>query len=203
MQLTEQQVKQIVRQELANSNASSRFKLNSIPQHVHNGTDSPQIKQDDIIPSVSVSGNISFSSSDEYTIYLNSSFTPSHITAYGNIVGSGSELYISFGSANLGPSFYLQPDTTRTVVTGTIQYPFIDPNLSPVTTVPIQSSIYYGSESNGGSRHTLSSEGHIVNVYYGGAIKARATITKFSKSFIKIQTSILSGWEMNINYVIT
>jgi len=203
MQFTEQNIRKMMREEIARSNASSRFQLNTVPQHVHNGIDSPLLKEENIIPSVSVSGNISFAASDTYTIYLSSSFTPRSITAYGNITGSGAELYMSIGTANLTPSFYLQPDTTRTVVTGSIQYPFIDPNLD--VTVPLQSSCYIGAEntSTGSNMHSLSSEGHIVNVFYGNDIKARATITEFTKSFIKIQTTIDSGWEMNINYVIT
>jgi hypothetical protein len=201
--MTPDKIRQIVREEIAKSNASSRFAYNSIPQHTHNGVDSPQLKAENILPSVSVSGNITFSASSEYTIYLNSSFTPRHIMAYGNITDPSTGRYISIGSANLGPSFFLQPDTTRTVVTGSIQYPFTDPNLNPITNVPLQSSVYFGAESAGGAMHTLSSEGHIVNVYYGSDIKARATITEFSKTFIKIQTTIDSGWDMNINYVIT
>ena len=197
----EQKLRQMMREEIAKANAASRFQYGSIPHHTHNGTDSLQIKAGDIIPSVSVSGNISFSSSDTYTIYLNSSFTPSHIQVYGNVTGAASERYMTMGSANLTPSFFLQPDTTRTVVTGTIQYPFTDPNLS--TTVPLQSSVYFGAESAAGALHTLSSEGHVVNVFYNSAIKARATVTEFSKSFIKIQTTITSGWEINANFVIT
>lgn len=205
--MSPEQVRKIAREEIFKNQNRSRFDgVAAIPDHAHTGIDSPKIKAENIIPSVSVSGNISFSASDEYTIFLNSSFTPSHIMAYGNITGSGTELYMSIGTANLGPSFYLQPDTTRTVVTGTIQYPFTDPNLDPVTNVPLQSSCYFGVDDNSGTlsgAHSLSSEGHIVNVFYGNDIKARATITEFTKSFIKIQTTIDSGWEMNINYVIT
>lgn len=204
--MTEQQIRRIVQQEIAKASNFSRFDgIKSIPDHTHDGIDSPRIKEENLVQSVSVSGNISFAASSEYTIYLNSSFTPSSILAYGNITGSGSELYMSIGSASLVPSFYLQPDTTRTVTTGSIQYPFVDPNLSTPTTVPLQSSCYIGAEStsSGNNMHSLASEGHIVNVFYGNDIKARATVTEFTKSYIKFQTTIDSGWEMNINYVIT
>jgi len=200
--MDEQKIRKIVQDELKRSNGAGRFGINQIPFHTHDGTNSQQIKAENIVPSVSVSGNISFASSDEYTIYLNSSFTPTFIIAYGNVTGSGSELYMTTGTASLNPSFYLQPDTTRSVVTGSIQYPFIDPNLG--TTVPLQSSIYIGAEDTGtgNTMHSLSSEGHIINVYYGSDIKARATITQFTRSFIKIQTTIDAGWEINANFVI-
>lgn len=203
--MDENKVRQLIREEMSRSNSGNRFAVNNIPFHTHNGVDSPKIQEDSLIQSVSVSGNITFSASDEYTIYLNSSFTPSSILAYGNIVGATAERYMSIGSASLVPSFYLQPDSTRTVVTGGPQYPFVDPNLATPTTVPLQSSVYLGAESavTGNTMHTLSSEGHIVNVFYGGTILARATVTEFTRSFIKFQTTIASGWDMNINYVIT
>lgn len=203
--MDETRIRRIMQEEIRKSATSNQFGLQKIPFHTHNGVDSPQVKEENLVQSVSVSGNISFESSDEYTIYLNSSFTPSSILVYGNVVGSGAELYMTLGSANLVPSFYLQPATTRTVVTGSVEYPFVDPNLDPKSTVPLQSSVYIGAESTttGGGMHSLSSEGHVVNVFYGGDIKARATITEFGKSAIKIQTTIDAGWSINANFVIT
>ncbi len=203
--LSEKEIRRIIRDEIRRSDSASRFTVRDIPNHTHNGVDSLRIQENNLIQSVSVSGNITFSASDEYTIYLNSSFTPSSIIAYGNIIGSTAERDMSIGTANLVPSFYLQPDTDRTVVTGNVQYPFLDPNLSPKTTVPLQSSCYIGAEdaATGSNMHTLSSEGHIVNVFYNGGIQARATVTTFTREYIKFQTTIASGWEMNINYVIT
>lgn len=182
---------------------TGRFKVQNIPYHTHNGVDSPAVHEDNLIQSVSVSGNISFASSDTYTIYLNSSFTPSSILVYGNITGASTERYMSIGSANLVPSFYLQPSTNRSVITGNVQYPFVDPNLG--VTVPLQSSCYFGAEAaaTGNNIHTLSSEGHVVNVFYGGSTLARATITAFSRGSIQIVTTIVAGWEINANFVIT
>lgn len=202
--MTPDQVRKIVRQEIYNGQNAQRFGgINAIPNHHHDGIDSLKINANSLIPSVSVSGSISFSSSDTYTIYLNSSFTPTFIQCYGNITGSGSELYMSIGSASLRPSFYLQPDTTRTVVTGNVEYPFVDPNLG--VSVPLQSCCYIGAEStsSGNNMHSLVSEGHIVNIFYGSDIKARATITEFTRSYIKIQTTIDAGWTINGNFVIT
>ena len=203
--LDENRIRQIVQEEIRRSDSAGRFGFKNIPHHTHNGVDSLRIQENNLIQSVSVSGNITFAASDEYTIYLNSSFTPSSIVAYGNVIGATAERYMTIGTASLVPSFYLQPDTTRSVVTGDIQYPFVDPNLSPATAVPLQSSCYIGAESasTGNDMHTLSSEGHIVNVFYGGTIHARATVTSFTRDYIKFQTTIESGWDMNVNYVIT
>ncbi len=203
--LTENRIRQIMREEIRRNEDRSPYRMKDIPKHTHDGLDSLKVHEKDLIQSVSVSGNITFSASDEYTIYLNSNFTPSSILAYGNITGAATERYMSVGSASLVPSFYLQPDTTRSVVTGKIQYPFTDPNLVGKAVVPLQSCVYLGAEvaATGNTMHTLSSEGHIVNVFYSSTIYARATVTAFTKDYIKFQTTIVPGWDMNINYVIT
>lgn len=202
--MDENRIRQIIRQEMESARSTGRFGMNMTPTHYHTGLggDGPRLSQDNIIPSVSVSGNITFSQVATYTINLNSSFTPSRIMAYGNVVGDAAQRYFSFGSANLTPSFYLQPENSTSVKTGTIQYPFVDPVLK--LTVPLQSSAYFGAESNGGAMHTLSGEGHIVNIFYGAAVHARATVTKFSRSKIEIVVSSLdANWDINMNYVIS
>ncbi len=176
--MDEQKIRNIVRQELQKQNNSSQYNLGVSQRHTHNGLDSLQIKQDNVIPSVSVSGRITFAQETNYTINLNSSFTPSHISLYGiayDANGSTGVRCIIIGSANLGPSFYLQPGATSTsVVTGDIQYPFVNP------------------------------EGNIVDVQWSGTIYARATITSFSKTSVVFNVSTLaSDWEIYTNIVIT
>lgn len=186
----------------------SQFNVKSIPLHKHDGIDSPRIKEDSLIQSVSVSGRITFAQVATYTILLNASFTPTNILAYGNVTG-GAQRYFTFGSANLVPSFYLQPNNDTSVVTGNIQYPFIDPNINGATrtpvTVPLQSSSYFGAESAGGTMHTLAGEGHLVDIQFPlGTTHARATVTDFSRDSITIVvTNLDSGWEINVNIVIT
>ena len=281
--ITEATVKRIVQEEIKRSQSGGRFGMNQIPFHTHDGVNSQKIKEENIIPSVSVSGNIEFAREDTYTIYLNSSFTPSNIQLYGvaysitgtltftadrpssvvagtiydvedssgvstgirvtvsttavgttsivttggllpppttgildRLVGSGdgSITYTSvsdgttlgvrcqiIGSANLGPSFYLQPGSNSAVVTGNIQYPFIDPVLE--TTVPLQSNSYIWTQSSNIFR-ALSGEFHIVNVQGGSTIYARATVTEFNKEKIVIVVSDLEpNWTIAANIVIT
>ncbi len=286
--MDEQKIRQIVQQELQRSNNASRFAVNSIPQHTHDGINSPKIKAKNIIPSVSVSGRVTFAQIAEYKLQLNSSFTPSHIQLYGlayktagNITfiasspetvtvgtiyeietsagvstglrvtiltaginvtsittsgtsseppatgnlnkvagtGSGSSniAYTSLsdgsgvttrcmvvGSANLGPSFYFQPGTDTTTITGTVQYPFVDPNIEGAVNVPIQSSMYLWVTNTSTTFRGQPGEGHIVDVQWGGTIYARMTVTDFNKDFVTFTVSYLeSGWEIYTNIVIT
>lgn len=201
--MTPQQIRQMIREEIRRADSANRFSLNMTNHHTHSGgNDGAQIRADSLIPSGCVSGNITFSTATTYTLNLNSNFTPSFIYAYGNVTHS-TERYITFGTASLTPSFFFQPLTNTSVQTGSVQYPTFDPNLGVV--VPLQSSVYFGAESAGGSMHTLSSEGHIVRIAYPtDTVHASATVTSFSKTAVQILVDTLeSGWSMNINYVIT
>lgn len=205
--LTEKQIRQMIRQEIRNNETQGSFRLRDIPKHVHDGIDSLKIHGKDIIPSVSVSGRITFSQETDYTINLNANFTPSSVIMYGIAYdatgGTGVRCMID-GSANLGPSFYLQPDTATSVKTGNIQYPFIDPNINGGTFVPLQSSSYLWVDNGSTTFHGQPGEGHIIDVQWSGTIYARATITEFTKNKVVVHVSDLaSGWEIYTNVVIT
>lgn len=206
-ELTEQKIREIVRDEYRKQSSASRFGIGTVQRHIHNGIDSPQISQDNVLPSVSVSGAITFSSETTYTLNLNSAFTPSRIIAYGNVVGDASQRYFFFGSANLTPSFYFQPLSNTSVQQGTLQQPAVFDTTLGIAS-PLQSCTYFGAEGATGNLHTVAGEGHIINVRHnegsGTTTFARATVTTFSKSKIEIVVSNLaSGWSINANYVIT
>lgn len=277
-QFNESTVRRIVQQEMAKRDSSARFNLNSIPNHTHNGVDSLQVKEENLIPSVSVSGRITFAQETDYVLNLNANFTPSTVSLYGvaystrvqytfnsdelisatsgtvytqggvsytvvntvvnsftivmygssdpsssgniqRVIGDGEFIitYTSYsasssastramiiGSANLGPSFYFQPDSATSVKTGNIEYPFIDPNINGGTTVPLQSSMYFLATNTSTTFRGQPGEGHIVDVQYSGTIYARATITTFDKTKVVFHVSDLaSGWEIYTNIVIT
>jgi len=206
--MTPDKIRQIVREEISRSNASSRFRYDSVPHHTHNGTDSLQIKNNDIIPGVSVSGSITFQSADTYILYFNAPFTPKQILCTGNAqtIGGATNRYFFIGTAQLGPSFYFQPQDNRTVIAGGPQYPFRDPNHPEYgTNIPMQSTAYWGSESAGGTRHTLAGNFHLIDIQYPiGTSHARATVTDFNKNSVTIVVDALdAGWEINANIVIT
>jgi hypothetical protein len=209
--MDESRIRQIVQDELRRSSDKARFKLNTIPNHIHNGKDSPLIKAENIVPSTSIVGNVEMASVSTYTVNLNSSFTPKTILAYGTITGTYSgqaTRILTIGSAQLSPTFYLQPETTRTVVTGNIQYPF--PTEQPdgsTPSVPAQSSSYISVTRGGTSNfYAGSSEDHIVSVAFPSTseIKARATITDFSRDKVVINVPYLdSGWSIFLTLVIS
>lgn len=203
--MDENKIRQIVREEMQRGSNASRFNLSNISNHKHNGVDSLRINADDLVPSTSVSGSITFAQERLYTLRLNSSFTPTHIMCYGNVVG-GSQRYITFGTAQLTPSFYFQPDTDTSVTVGGPQYPFVDPNHPEYgTQIPMQSSIYFGAESAGGALHTLAGNFHIVDIQFPvGTPHARATVIGYSRDAILVQVDDLDGgWEINATFVVS
>ena len=193
--MDESKIRAIVKDEMRRSDATSRFNFRSIPFHIHDGKGSEQIQENDIIPSANISGSITFAQATRYTLRLNASFTPSFIMAYGNVVGTSGERFLTTGTASLSRGYYFQPETTTSVQTGDVEY--------PLNGEPLQSAVYIGVDS-GGTHRTLLTETNIVSIEYGGNIHARATIVDFSRESIIIDIPNLdSGWEMNINYVIT
>lgn len=212
--MDDQQIRRIVRDEIARSASSNRFNLNSIPNHTHNGIDSLQIKQENVIPSVSVSGSIEMAQATTYTLNLNSSFTPRNIMAYGAITGTYSgaaNRVITTGSAQLTPSFYFQTATDTSVVTGNIEYPF--PTTQPdgtSKTVPMQSSAYHSTNrGNVALTYAGISEDHIVDVVFPDPsaiadIRARVTVVGYSRNAVIVSVPYLaSGWTIFLNFVIS
>lgn len=193
MNLSESQIRNIVRQEMATQQNGSRFGITPTSNHAHTGLDSPQINQNNILPGNSVEGSIMFAQAQTtYKIGIN--FNPTSILVHGNAVGPGGTFMI-VGNAQLGPSLYLQPGTSTSVRPG-----------GPPQNI-IQSNTYFGLDS-GGVAHTLIDEEHIANVNYKvsgvNTFFVRATITGYDSKNVFLYTDTLaSGWALNLSFTIT
>jgi len=206
--MNDQQIRKIVREELARSNASSRFQLNTIPQHTHNGTDSPQIKAENIIPSTSVVGTVTIDSATTHTLNLDAQFTPKSIQVNGIFTGtySGNAVRGQFiGNAQLTPTFYFTDNSASgdvNVYEQDIQFPF---NGKPAQ----QSSFLWITRGGTSDYFAGVSSDHLVSLFYGTDPStsddvARVTVTDFSKTSITLDVPILSsGWTLYLNFTIT
>lgn len=213
--MDEQKIRQIVQQELQRSNNASRFTVNSIPQHTHDGINSPKIKAENVVPAASIVGTVSFESVATYRLNLNAFFTPRHISATGILTGTSqitgqTARVTTNGFALLTPSFYLEendPDgtggTANTIIdTLDLQFPF--------NGKPAQGSSYLWTAKSGSNNEAFAgiSRDHIVSVYTDPdddtSIRARATVTEFGNNYVLIDVPILvSGWKIILNLVIT
>ena len=204
----EQKLRQMMREEIAKANASSRFQYGSIPHHTHNGTDSLQIKDSNIIPSTSVVGTLTVASATTHVINLNAEFTPRSIQVNGIFTGtySGNAVRGQFiGNAQLTPTFYLTDNSTSgdtNVYEQKIQFPF---NGKPAQ----QSSFLWTTRNATANFFAGVSSDHLVSVFYGldpstSDDTARVTVTDFSKTSITLDVPVLSsGWTLYLNFTIT
>jgi len=198
-----------VREELARSNASSRFQLNSIPNHTHNGVDSPQIPEPNINRNPAVMGQVLFANSGvDYTFELNMPYTPTQIILNGIFVDSPTgeapidDRYHIWGIAYLGEAYYLQPVDNRTVGVNNIPYPALtDLEDGSSASIPAQSSTFFGFIGGATEATAGGSQFHIADVF--GSASLRVTVVEFNRSKIVFRvTSMTSGWSLTGNYLI-
>ena len=212
--MDDQKIRQIVREEISRNSNGGRFGLNTIPFHTHDGTNSQKIKAENIIPAASVTGTVEIATEGAiYSLKLNANFTPQQIIAHGVVTGTyaGSAMRaITWGAAQLTPSFYFQPvDGQLAVAVGNIQYPF--PTTMPdgsQPSVPAQSSSYLAvSRGSVANTFALTSENHIVSVSgfpSSGDIYARATIVGYNRNEVLVYVPTLdAGWTIFLTFIIT
>ena len=108
------------------------------------------------------------------------------------------------------PSFYLE-ENDPSGTSGTAKFVVDTLDLQfPFKGKPAQGSSYLWTAKSGSNPEAFAgiSRDHIVSVYTDPAddttIRARATVTEFSKTYFLISVPILeSGWKIILNLVIT
>lgn len=168
----------------------------------------------DIVASQGASGSITFSTDGQrYRIGLNtkpgSAFSPSVIRFNGIAIrrgGGGGSIDIRslvVGDAFLGPSFYLQPESSTSVTIGG----------TPMTVIQSSSYILVNDSGSGPNTQASVSEGHIVSVIFNGVVVARATIPDLEvfstepggpiqQGALIVDVELESNWEIIGNFVI-
>lgn len=170
---------------------SNRFNLTNTTRHQHTQNDVAPINQNDITPGNTVVGSaITFAQKVVYKIGVN--FNPTSVLIHGNVTGASGEKFFIVGNAQFGPSLYLQPNTTNSVITGGSRQTIV------------QAASYFGYD--GTSFHTLVSDGpNIVDVAYpANTIHARAQIIGYNNKNLLFQvTDLDAGWAINASFTIT
>jgi len=208
--MDDQKIRKIVQEELRKSSQSSRFGMQAVQYHTHDGTNSPRVNQDSIVPAASIMGSITIDQVATYRINLKSNFTPQAIYTTAAVTGSasGTVRAQSVGSAQLTPTFYLEENlpsgqsvANTTIETLDFQFPF---NRKPAQV----SSFLWTTRSLSTGFFAGTSRDHIVSVFNGVSPGpeddfARVTVTDFSKDFIILDVPILaSGWNVFLNITI-
>jgi hypothetical protein len=208
--MDEKKVKEMIKKEMDRREKSKRFGLQNSIQHTHDGDNSPRIPDPNLDRNPAVLGSVTFGTlNQDYTFRLNMPYTPRRIHCNGLVYNpdSGNNIrIITVGEAYLGKGFYLQPETSNSVIVGDIQYPA--PTEQPdgsVKNVPLQCSSWFWANRSDNDQYFASvSENHIVSVSFSGTTYARITVTDFSKDKIVFSVPFLeSGYEVIANFLIT
>lgn len=157
-------------------------------------------------------GTVEFSQSATYILNLNASFTPRQVLINGiatGIYGGVAYRSIFSGVAVLTPSFYFQPSSTTSVITGNLQYPFEGVPAQNSSSISIfREPGNFGSGVVSNPVFATASEDHIVSIGIPtnnlGDIQARATVIGYSRTAIVVDIPILADdVSLFINYTIT
>jgi len=181
---------------------SSQYGVTHIPLHLHSGYDGSQrIPQSNIIPAIRASGSITMATaSTTYTFGTPQNNVPTSVFFYGVInhkTGTTTDIH-SFvtGTAQLGQSYYFQPQSGTSVVTGGPMQQFTQ----SCSALIIDSTTPTSPVVNG-----FVGETHLIDMAYpAGTTVARATVTGFSANKVTIFTDTLAtGWTITGNFVVS
>jgi len=149
----------MIREEMARSNASGRFRLNFIPQHTHNGTDSPNILEDNIVLTRKIYSQIDVrdasGAANQETVTLRNVNNVSRISFHGfaanNATGSATIRSSVTGEAIFGSCQLFTGDGANISVTST-------PTGNPF----IQACNYITVDSNSPSNNAVGSAPYLA-----------------------------------------
>lgn len=186
--LTESQIRGIIRQELSSFNASGRFQLNIVPQHTHNGTDSPFISEDNVILTKKLYTQIEQTESQVITLrnVQNLSRISFHGFAADNAGGGAATKKASIsGEAIFGQCLAFQGDGTN-----------IQIQTAPPGDKYIQSCNYTYIDEADLTNVTVGSAPYLAYTEDPNAFLAGIAITAVSQDTVELTTQVQSGWKI-------
>ena len=211
--MDEAKIRQISREEVQKAQMSSfagGVPINSgvpyLPPHHHDGIDNLQIKQDDIIPSVSIMGKITFAENKTYRAFFNKS-NPTRLDLNGIAINAvTNNCAVITGVAILNAAKYFQPINTSSFKEGGTQYPVIQQGGQ--SNVPAQCSTnQYFAMTNTLDSFSHVDQFYIVNAFFApGEYIVTAELCNLTSTSIDIVITNLyapNTWSLVANLIIT
>ncbi len=196
--MDEAQVKKIASDVFDQKLNDTQYGFNSIPFHIHNGTDSPKIPFSSLQASNRANGSITMATDGNvYTVGLNFQGTRVDFngTAVHKTTGVIDKRALVNGVAFLGPSYIIGPlSSTAITVSGKQQ-----------ALVQGSSSLTVYDDSGTLVVKAITSQTSIVFVVDnpGATQVARAIIINFSSSNFKILVQLAAGWEITGTFAVS
>ena len=196
--MTEDQIKQLVRQEV--NRQMYQAGAPSISPHTHDGNNSPKGLASDTINRIGVMGKINFASNSTYTLYFSSpNPTRLDLNGFAFDTGSSDSSAIIVGMALLSKAYYFQPLSNRSAKQGGTPYP-----ISGVL-AQCSSNLYVQDSVDISNTFPHTEEFFIMNAFSSsGAHIVTAQAQNLTPTSIDIVvTNLASGWNVSANFIIT
>ena len=166
--------------------------------HNHDGSRTVKLSQNNITPSIRAMGAIEMATDGRtYSIGVISNPTRVWFNGIAYFRNSNNQITIRahvIGNAQLGKSYYFQPGTSSSVVTGGLPEEIIQTSSCLIIDTNTNTPVV---EAEVGGFGTL------VDVIHGGYIVARATITAFYVDHVEVFVTLQPGWTILGNFVVT
>lgn len=199
--MNEQQIKKLVRDEINNERNSSRFRLKGVVQHVHDGLDSAQISEDNVVLTKKIFGFLIEDTTETFSIVgvQNVSRIAFHGIAANNAAGGvATEKALITGEIIFGECNQLigsgEVINVHTIGTGlpyvqVCNYIYIDTASVANTSVGVaQTSI--GNISNPSFIGALAYAANSSNAV------AQLSLLSYDGSILKFSCQLASGWKL-------
>lgn len=195
--MNEQEIRKIVQDEMQ-KNAYSGSPI--VPKHNHDGVNSPQIRQSNIVNSSAIMGKINFTSNATYTLYFTAT-NPKRLDLNGFAFDTGAtdSSVMVVGTAILGQAWYFQPSSTRSAKQGGTQYP-IGNSLAQCS-----ANLYVQDGVNPSNTFPHTDQFFLMNAFSASGVHiATMEARNLTNSSIDIViTNLASGWNISANFIIT
>lgn len=166
--------------------------------HNHDGSRTVKLSQNNITPNIRAMGSITMSTLGQ-TYRLGTIANPTALTFFGTVTnGSGGHDFraFTFGNAQLGKSYYFQPQSSNSVTEGGL----------PENIIQGCSSLVVDSTNTQAKVYAPIGQEHLIDVWTSdpNTILVRATVTEFAVDHVSIYIdNLASGWSITGNFVVT
>lgn len=176
----EQQIRQIVQSELNQSKTTGQFTVTKIPNHTHNGIDSPRVNEKNLSLGVKYLKDFLITTSGPFIVKGISNFKSFQFI--GVVFGGGTQEGIVNGSAMFGTCY------EEKIATGTTQ--------TKKTFVQACNSILIDTSSIANTTTTVSAV-YFVDVFNSSNVEvATAQVTNWDSQSITIDVNLVASWEI-------
>ncbi len=186
----EQRMREIAEEVFKAQATDSKYTVSQVPFHTHNGTDSAQIEQKNVIRNIINFGSFTATEGTS-TVLLNNIPNGSMVVFSGVAIATGKAAMINgHGYFGRGYDFNLGEDLTKST-SGVQGVPFLQ-----------MSNFMYIAISGGGAVTARTGTTPYLGYADDGAQVARLEIINYSNAAVTLEATVATGWVLGGNLII-